>query len=76
MHSAGLELTKLTYYTRLEYNLIRHRGDRLNYSSMNPKKLVYISDLIYSKQPPSLLSSSTLRKEYFTLTGFLDKPRS
>ena len=34
MHSAGLELTKLTY-TRLEDNLIRHRGDRLlcsNYS--------------------------------------------
>ena len=28
MHSAGLELTKLTY-TRLEDNLIRHRGDRL-----------------------------------------------
>ena len=27
MHSAGLELTKLTY-TRLENNLIRHRGDR------------------------------------------------
>ena len=27
MHSAGLELTKLTY-TRFEYNLIRHRGDR------------------------------------------------
>ena len=27
MHSAGLELTKLTY-TRLEGNLIRHRGDR------------------------------------------------
>ena len=27
MHSAGLELTKLTY-TRLEDNLIRHRGDR------------------------------------------------
>ena len=26
MHSAGLELTKLTY-TRLEDNLIRHRGD-------------------------------------------------
>ena len=25
MHSAGLELTKLTY-TRLEDNLIRHRG--------------------------------------------------
>ena len=28
MHSAGLEFTKLTY-TGLEYNLIRHRGDRL-----------------------------------------------
>ena len=28
MRSAGLELTKLTY-TRLEDNLIRHRGDRL-----------------------------------------------
>ena len=28
MHSAGLELTKLTY-TRLEDNLIRCRGDRL-----------------------------------------------
>ena len=27
MHSAGLEFTKLTY-TRLENNLIRHRGDR------------------------------------------------
>ena len=27
MHSAGLELTKLTY-TRIEDNLIRHRGDR------------------------------------------------
>ena len=30
MHSAGLELTKLTY-TRLEDNLIRHRGDRYVY---------------------------------------------
>ena len=29
-HSAGLELTKLTY-TRLEDNLIRHRGDRSHY---------------------------------------------
>ena len=28
IHSAGLELTKLTY-TRLEDNLVRHRGDRL-----------------------------------------------
>ena len=31
MHSAGLELTKLTY-TRLKDNLIRHRGDRLQVS--------------------------------------------
>ena len=31
MHSAGLELTKMTY-TRLEDNLIRHRGDRLSYA--------------------------------------------
>ena len=30
MHSAKLELTKLTYYGRLEdNNLIRHRGDRI-----------------------------------------------
>ena len=28
MHSAGLELTKLTY-TTLEDNVIRHRGDRI-----------------------------------------------
>ena len=28
MHSAGLELTKLTY-TRPKDNLIRHRGDRI-----------------------------------------------
>ena len=27
MHSGGLELTKLAYYTRLEDNPIRHRGD-------------------------------------------------
>ena len=27
MHSKRLELTKLTYYTRLEVNLIRHRDD-------------------------------------------------
>ena len=37
MHSAGLELTKLTY-TRLEVNLIRHRGDRLYYRLVQMKK--------------------------------------
>ena len=31
MHSAGLELTKLTF-TRLEVDLLRHRGDRLGIS--------------------------------------------
>ena len=35
MHSAGLELTKLTY-TRLEDNLIRHRGDRLTLRDIIP----------------------------------------
>ena len=34
MHSAGLELTKLTY-TRLEDNLIRHRGDPYRGMTLN-----------------------------------------
>ena len=29
LHSGRIKLTKLTYNTRLEYNLIRHRGDRV-----------------------------------------------
>ena len=33
MHSRGFELTKLTY-TRLEDNLIRHRGDRHRYLTL------------------------------------------
>ena len=38
MHSGGFELTKLTYYTRLEGNLIRHRGEQTIYrlSSLFP----------------------------------------
>ena len=36
MHSAGLELAKLTY-TRLEVNLIRHRGDRHVKKQASPK---------------------------------------
>ena len=39
MHSAGLELTKLTYYTRLEDNLIRHRGDRSRIGRRLPLQL-------------------------------------
>ena len=38
LHSAGLELTKLTY-TRLEDNLIRHRGDRLHTEKRHYEKL-------------------------------------
>ena len=52
MHSAGLELTKLTY-TRLEDNLIRHRGDRF-----------YIQDSsVRSTRPPSSSSTSSVRAE-------------
>ena len=35
MHSAGLELTKLTY-NRLEDNLIRHRGDSVVAAQVQP----------------------------------------
>ena len=38
MHSVGLELTKLTY-TRLEDNLIRHRGDLRKISDPNPHRI-------------------------------------
>ena len=41
MHSGGFELTELTY-TRLEDNLIRHRGDRLT----NPSWLYGINMLL------------------------------
>ena len=43
MHSAGLELTKLTY-TRLEDNLIRHRGDWHIYV-IKWGSVVYLSDV-------------------------------
>ena len=42
MHSAGLELTKLTY-TRLEDNLIRDRGDRWKYRSVTPLDVVRVN---------------------------------
>ena len=38
MHSGGHELTKPTY-TSLEYNLIRHRGDRLHIHCRRQRKL-------------------------------------
>ena len=40
MHSGGFELTKLTY-TRLEDNVIRHRGDRIR---LYKRRSVVISD--------------------------------
>ena len=39
-HETDLELTKLTY-TRLEDNLIRHRGDRYTYQAINSKNVRY-----------------------------------
>ena len=41
MHSAGLELTKLTY-TRLEDSLIRHRGDVYTPSTLKRAKMVHL----------------------------------
>ena len=50
MHSAGLELTKLTY-TRLEDNLIRHRGDRLVYSpaAKNEESIISWAEMLKTK---------------------------
>ena len=52
MHSAGLELTKLTY-TRLEDNLIRHRGDRLKLQQYDGYVRI-----------PMLLSAATLLRTH------------
>ena len=41
MHSGGFELTKLTY-TRLEDNLIRHRGDRVRVY-LPPTNLTFVT---------------------------------
>ena len=71
MHSAGLELTKLTY-TRLEDNVIRHRGDRFTYNGVTRthidkphcsslgKRVACVSVLLQRK---SSTSSSTQREE-------------
>ena len=45
MHSAGLELTKPTY-TRLEDNLIRHRGDRLCGHTAHPAVKIGLTILL------------------------------
>ena len=60
MHWGGFELTKLTY-TRLEYNLIRHRDDRgahrstsTNECDHNGKYTYFIIARSFAR-PPSLL---------------------
>ena len=50
VHSAGLELTKLIY-TRLEDNLIRHRGDRLQFIR-TPTDLTFSSKLVLCNPGP------------------------
>ena len=55
MHSAGLELTKLTY-TRLEDNLVRHQGDRLMISLIVVVVVVLtLTRIIKSGQAPVTL---------------------
>ena len=56
MHSAGLEPTKLTY-TRLEDNLIRHRGDRSSCMyERGPKKISRHSKIPCSRGKRSVVS--------------------
>ena len=48
VHSGGFELTKLTY-TRLEDNLIRHRGDQFYHTSVRrPQRAVSVSFFAYN----------------------------
>ena len=79
MHSAGLELTKLTY-ARLEDNLIRHRGDRfLVYYMVTPvtKLYHYILTVRYTKDIGQIISglyrSSDTSDHYFTDHGLFSR---
>ena len=58
MHSAGLELTKLTY-TKLGDNLIRHRGDRqATIPPLRPHAWIYgVHPLYMSDVEVELISS-------------------
>ena len=60
MHSAGVELTKLTY-TRLEDNLIRHRGDRLHTTYWSTLENIAINGrfLVARDAPPKRVESDT-----------------
>ena len=73
MHSAGLELTKLTY-TRLEDNLIRHRGDRL-YTSLG-LFFCHTTTLQLLDKPWSQVSSLfplCSRLQFLSLIGFSNR---
>ena len=62
MHSAGLELTKLTY-TRLEGNLIRHRGDRCD------STIVYDTESSAERTLPSIAITALAQSVFLVLTG-------
>ena len=47
--TGGLELTKLVTYTRLEDNLIRHRGDRLSAILANQVYHSFINSSMYNE---------------------------
>ena len=69
MHSAGLELTKLTY-TRLEDDLIRHRGDRLPLLNTRRTALVNIPTyLVPGPNSTSSTSANLARKSYEVGSG-------
>ena len=73
-HSAGLELTKLTY-TRLEDNLIRHRGDRLLYNvPVIPDKLLYnvpgTSDKLLTSRDDAVADIDTIAIPSHTTRSF------
>ena len=63
MHSGAFELTKLTY-TRLEDNLIRHRGDRLFCSILDIGTIGYSTGTAVTSVPGS--SSSAVVPSDFT----------
>ena len=62
MHSVELELTKLTY-TRLEDNLIRHRGDRHYQVTSKSPQIVSAAAVTYRLTCPSGLNPRLIEKE-------------
>ena len=70
MHSAGLELTKLSY-TRLEDNLIRHRGDRLSGSIIAPG----LSHVVITRGVITPIWMRNYSNQKVTFSGFFWAPR-